>query len=124
MSRSSLPEAGLGVQSPTRRAEQADTFVRYLRPNELADRWQISPRTLERWRWLGEGPRFLKVSGKVLYRLEDIEAYEAAHVRSRTDERAVPAVVEPFAPKRGKRRDPVIADAAARLTGKKRVANR
>ena len=98
--------------------------IRYLRQDDLAERWQISPRTLERWRWLGEGPRFLKVSGKVLYRLADIEDYEAAHVRSRTDERAVPTVVEPFAPKRGKRRDPVIAVAAARLTGKKRFGDR
>ena len=98
--------------------------IRYLRQDDLAERWQISPRTLERWRWSGDGPRFLKVSGKVLYRIEDIEAYEAAHVRSRTDERAVPTVVEPFAPKRGKRRDPVIADAAARLTGKKRFGDR
>jgi hypothetical protein len=79
----------------------------HLRPDELADRWRISPRTLERWRWTGEGPRFLKVSGKVLYRLEDIEAFEAAHVRSRTDERATPMAVEPFAPKRGKRRNHV-----------------
>jgi hypothetical protein len=79
----------------------------HLRPNELAARWHISWKTLARWRWTGDGPRFLKVSGKVLYRLEDIEAYEAAHVRSRTDERAVPAVIEPFAPKRGKRRNHV-----------------
>lgn len=98
--------------------------LHHLRPDELADRWRISPATLARWRWLGEGPRFLKVSGKVLYRLADIEDYEAAHVRSRTDERAVPTVVEPFAPKRGKRRDPVIAGAAARLTGKKRFGDR
>ncbi len=124
MSRSSLPEAGLGVQSPTRRAEQADTFVRYLRPNELAARWHISWKTLARWRWTGDGPRFLKVSGKVLYRLEDIEAFEAAHLRTRTDERAVPAVVQPFAPKRGKRRDLVITAIAAGSLHPKRLANR
>lgn len=81
--------------------------VSHLRPNELADRWRISPRTLERWRWTGDGPRFLKVSGKVLYRIEDIEAFEAANVRTRTDERAVPAVVQPFTPKRAKRRNHV-----------------
>lgn len=43
----------------------------------LAQRWCISPRTLEQWRWQGRGPRFLKVGGRVLYRLEDIEAFEA-----------------------------------------------
>lgn len=45
---------------------------------ELARRWRISPRTLERWRWLETGPTYIKVGGRVVYSLEDIEAYEAA----------------------------------------------
>ena len=36
----------------------------------------MSPKTLERWRWLGEGPPYLKIGGKVLYRIEDVEAFE------------------------------------------------
>ena len=44
---------------------------------ELATRWNVSPRTLERWRWIGEGPQFVKIGGRVVYRLEDIEAFEA-----------------------------------------------
>jgi hypothetical protein len=47
----------------------------------LAQRWSISARTLERWRWCGTGPRYLKIGGRVLYRLEDIEAYEARQLR-------------------------------------------
>jgi hypothetical protein len=47
---------------------------------DLARRWRISPRTLERWRWLGEGPRYLKLGGRVLYRVADIEAYEQSIV--------------------------------------------
>ncbi len=47
---------------------------------DLARRWKISPRTLERWRWLGEGPRYLKLGGRVLYRVADIEAYEQSIV--------------------------------------------
>lgn len=43
---------------------------------ELAARWRISPRTLERWRWIGDGPRFMKLGGRVIYRLEDVLAYE------------------------------------------------
>jgi hypothetical protein len=39
---------------------------------------------LERWRWLGEGPRFLKIGGRVVYRLEDIERYEAEQLRDST----------------------------------------
>ena len=49
----------------------------HLNQTELAARWKISPRTLERWRWIGEGPVFIKIGGRVVYRLEDIEAYEA-----------------------------------------------
>jgi hypothetical protein len=56
--------------------------ARHLHQADLARRWNISPRTLERWRWLGQGPRFLKIGGRVAYRLEDIEAYEAAQLRT------------------------------------------
>ncbi|MFC7333110.1 helix-turn-helix transcriptional regulator [Rhodocista pekingensis] len=51
---------------------------------ELAARWRISHRTLERWRWTGEGPKFLKVGGRVVYRLTDIEEYEEMMIRSST----------------------------------------
>lgn len=53
----------------------------HLDQKALAQRWTISPRTLERWRWLGAGPRYLKLGGRVLYRLQDIEAYEAQQLR-------------------------------------------
>lgn len=59
--------------------------ISHLSTRELAERWSISPRTLERWRWAGEGPRFLKLGGRVVYRIADIEAFEAAHLRTRTD---------------------------------------
>lgn len=36
----------------------------------------ISHRTLERWCWMGEGLRFLKVSVRAVYRLSEIEEYE------------------------------------------------
>jgi hypothetical protein len=47
---------------------------------QLARRWNISPRTLERWRWQNDGPSYLKVGGRVCYRLEDVEAYETARL--------------------------------------------
>ena len=47
-----------------------------LTQKELARRWTISHRTLERWRWAGEGPAYMKLSGRVVYRLEDILAFE------------------------------------------------
>ena len=56
--------------------------VKHLNQIELSRRWSLSPRTLERWRWLREGPVYLKIGGRVVYRLEDIEAYEAEQRRA------------------------------------------
>jgi hypothetical protein len=66
---------------PVKPAAQAarsnvDRPVRHLNQIELSRRWSISPRTLERWRWLKAGPRYLKIGGRVLYRLVDVEAFE------------------------------------------------
>lgn len=49
-----------------------------LNQKELAARWKVSHRTLERWRWMSEGPSYLKIGGRVLYRIEDIEKFELA----------------------------------------------
>ncbi len=51
--------------------------VQHLNQVQLGRRWSLSPRTLERWRFHGTGPRYLKVGGRVLYRMTDIEAFEA-----------------------------------------------
>ncbi len=56
----------------------------HLSQTELANRWRMSPRTLERWRFTGEGPRFMKIGGRVVYRLEDIVAFEALQLRQVT----------------------------------------
>ena len=58
--------------------------TRHLSQIELAARWNLSPRTLERWRFTGEGPHFVKLGGRVVYRLEDIEGYEAEQIRQAT----------------------------------------
>lgn len=54
----------------------------HLNQVQLARRWSLSPRTLERWRFHGTGPSYLKVGARVVYRLSDVEAYEAAVARS------------------------------------------
>jgi hypothetical protein len=50
----------------------------------LADRWLISPRTLEQWRWQGKGPKYLKIGAKVVYRLEDVESFESENLHLNT----------------------------------------
>ena len=51
---------------------------------QLAERWHMSPRTLEQWRWLGKGPRFLKIGARVLYDEADVETYEEGQVCQNT----------------------------------------
>lgn len=46
---------------------------------ELAQRWAISTKTLQRWRCENRGPRYIKLSKAVRYRLADILDYEQAH---------------------------------------------
>jgi hypothetical protein len=62
-------------------AVAADRTVRHFNQADLSRRWNISPRTLERWRWLKQGPGYLKIGGRVVYRLEDIEAFEVARIK-------------------------------------------
>lgn len=59
-------------------------MITHLHQVDLARRWKLSPRTLERWRWLGQGPQHVKVGGRVIYRLEDVEAFEANNLRTST----------------------------------------
>ncbi len=65
--------------------------VTHLNQIDLSRRWKISHRTLERWRWAGRGPRYVKVGGRVLYRLEDVEAYEADGLRETEARTSAPA---------------------------------
>ena len=52
-----------------------------LSPRQLAARWGLSEKTLERWRMLGTGPAFLKLGSRVLYSLAEIEAHERQRTR-------------------------------------------
>lgn len=58
--------------------------IRHLNQNQLATRWDLSEGSLERWRSKGTGPIFLKLQGRVLYRLEDIEEFELTSLRRST----------------------------------------
>jgi len=66
--------------------------TKHLNQIDLADRWNVSHRTLERWRWTGEGPQYIKLGGRVVYRLEDVEAFEADQIRRSTAETSAPAL--------------------------------
>lgn len=51
----------------------------YLRPDELAQRWAVAPKTLAKWRTEGTGPHYVKLSnGLVRYPISEIETFELA----------------------------------------------
>jgi len=61
-------------------APPAPGTEQFISQRELARRWDISPRTLERWRRLGHGPTYLKLRFRVVYNLRHIQAFEADHL--------------------------------------------
>jgi len=52
-----------------------------LTPRQLATRWGMSEKTLERWRTLGTGPMFLKLGSRVMYPLNAVTAHEQDRLR-------------------------------------------
>lgn len=50
----------------------------FLTPREVVDRWAgaVSIGTLANWRAQGKGPTHTKVGSRVIYRIDDVEAYE------------------------------------------------
>ena len=62
------------------------SFTSHLTENDVALRFRTSVKTVQSWRARGCGPRYMKLSAAVRYRLADIEEYEAAHERQSTSE--------------------------------------
>lgn len=60
-----------------------------LNENELAQRWGVSPKTLQRWRSEGRGPRYLKLSKRVGYPVDAVIEFERSALHDSTSERAV-----------------------------------
>ena len=51
----------------------------YLCEKDLAKLWNLSPKTLQKWRIKGTGPAYVKIANAVRYRWEDIKAFEKLH---------------------------------------------
>ena len=47
---------------------------------ELALLWRVSPRTIERYEAAGIGPQPIRIGGRVLYRREDVLAWEQGQI--------------------------------------------
>jgi predicted DNA-binding transcriptional regulator AlpA len=58
-----------------------------LTQRDLAALTKLSPRTIERLRCVGGGPKFVRVRGSIRYRIEDVEAWIASRVVANTSEK-------------------------------------
>ena len=53
-------------------------MTKHLTERELANRWRWSLRSQQRMRQGGDGPPYLRIGRSILYRIDDVEAYENA----------------------------------------------
>lgn len=59
---------------------------RFLRTHEAAAFLGLSGRTLEKHRCTGTGPVFRKLGGRVVYAIDDLEAWAGARARNSTSD--------------------------------------
>ena len=64
---------------------------------DLAERWGVSPKTLQRWRSEGRGPMYLKLSKRVVYPLDQIQAFESKALYASTSDKS-PSIMTPVLP--------------------------
>lgn len=60
----------------------------YLTPTEVSERFRgrISVRTLANWRYLGTGPKFTRLGGRILYPIEALDEWEQKRTVDSTSE--------------------------------------
>jgi len=73
-------------------AAEAPLTPRYLRTPEAARFLGLSGRTLEKHRTYGTGPRYSKLGGRVVYRIEDLQAWADLGVKKSTSDPGVGTV--------------------------------
>lgn len=72
-------------------AETTETPARLATPREIAHYRRVSLQTLNNERYLGTGPKYKKLGGRVLYDWADVLAWVNANTRQRTDDQPAPA---------------------------------
>ena len=60
--------------------EQDVALERPLGEKEVALLLGVSPNTLKHWRWVGKGPRYVKLVSRVAYRRQDLNEWINAQV--------------------------------------------
>jgi phage terminase small subunit len=66
------------IKAPMAREAATRSASRYLCNDEAAEFLKLSPRTLEKQRVIGGGPKFRKFGRRVVYAIEDLESWANA----------------------------------------------
>ena len=66
--------------------DQTSSLPRLLKEQEAAEILNMEVSTLRKWRWAGEGPKFLKIGAAVRYDPEELKDYLAKQVRVSTSD--------------------------------------
>lgn len=69
------------MQTPT-----LDARASTVGPADAARRLGVTRGTLDNWRWAGSGPCYVKVGGRVRYRLADLADYLDSQTRRSTSD--------------------------------------
>ena len=62
------------------------TLDSLLTTSQLAEHLGLKKNTLEKWRFLGKGPLWIRVGGRRRYRLSDVAKWEDDNIRSSTSD--------------------------------------
>lgn len=73
--RATFPQDNQDAQSINSPEKLTDTTT-VMTEMELAQRWKVSVKTLQRWRSEGRGPRYMKISKQVSYPLSEVLQFE------------------------------------------------
>ncbi len=63
-------------------------MIALISAKDLAQRWNVRIQTLQKWRIANEGPRYIKIGGRVMYNMKEIAQYEKERTFCGTSRRA------------------------------------
>ena len=66
--------------------DQTLSLSHLLKEQEVAEILNMEVSTLRRWRWAGDGPRFIKIGASVRYDPQTLKDYLAERVRASTSD--------------------------------------
>jgi len=65
----------------------------YITEKDLAKKWCLSTKTLQRWRWLKIGPAYIKIGGRIRYSPENIKNFEEENLRKNSNQSSCASIL-------------------------------